>query len=82
MMVHPDTSGNLNAASLGRCCAFVSKLHNSMCSAAHMPVLYLAVSLEALHILMCLLHADARQGLQKVTSSKDAHLYRHTDNSR
>ncbi len=50
-------------------------LHKTMCSTVHKPVLYLAVSLEALHMLMCLLHANARQGLQKVTSSKDAHLH-------
>ncbi len=50
--------------------------------AAHEPVLYLAVSLEALHMLMRLLHANARQGLQEVTPSKDAHLHRHADDLR
>lgn len=76
-----DTSGHLNAAVIGCCGAFVSMLHRSMCGTTQRPVPYLAVSLEALHVLMCLLHANARQGLQKVTPSKDAHLHRHAGDS-
>ena len=36
--------------------------------------MYLAVRLQALHVLMGLLHANARQSFQEVTASKDAHL--------
>lgn len=36
--------------------------------------LYLAVCLQALHMLMGFLHANAVQSLQEVTAGKDAHL--------
>lgn len=38
--------------------------------------MYLAVRLQALHVLMGLLHTNARQSFQEVTASKDAHLQR------
>ena len=39
------------------------------------------MGLEALHMLMRLLQANARQGLQEVTPSKDAHLQRREGDS-